>query len=75
MLARLRDKDGRVVAATSETSLLKGRTDQLAAAARRRVQFGKTLPASGAETLEVIAYDVMSGKASARRFKVKDLKP
>jgi VWFA-related protein len=75
VLARLRDKDGRVVAATSETSLLKGRTDQLAAAARRRVQFGKTLPASGAETLEVIAYDVMSGKASARRFKVKDLKP
>ena len=30
---------------------------------------------AGAETLEVIAYDVLSGKASARRFKVKDLPP
>ncbi len=74
VLARLRDKEGRVVAASSETSSLKGRTDQLESAARRQVQFGKTLRASGAETLEVIAYDVMSGKASARRFKVKDLK-
>ena len=32
----------------------------------------RALPRAGAETVEVIAYDALSGKASARRFKVKD---
>jgi VWFA-related protein len=73
VLARLRGKDGRVVAASSETFSLSGPRDQIDAAQRRQLRFRRTLPSAGAETLEVIAYDVLSGKASARRFKVKDL--
>ena len=73
VLARVRGKDGRVVAASSETFSLSGPRDQIASAQGRQLRFSKTLPNAGAETLEVIAYDVLSGKASARRFKVKDL--
>jgi len=75
VLARVRGKDGRVVAASSETFSLTGPRDQIAAALHRQLRFSKTLPSAGAETLEVIAYDVLSRKASARRFKVKDLEP
>lgn len=73
VLARVRGKDGRVVATSSETSSLTGPRNQIAAAQSRQLRFSKTLSSAGAETLEVIAYDVLSGKASARRFKVKDL--
>ena len=61
-----------MLAASSETFSLSGPRAQLAAA-QNRERFTKALPRAGAETLEVIAYDVLSGKASARRFKVKDL--
>jgi VWFA-related protein len=75
VLARLRGKDGRVVAGSSETFSLSGPRNQIAAVQSRQLRFSKTLPSAGADTLEVIAYDVLSGKASARRFKVKDLEP
>ncbi|MBK5296647.1 MAG: VWA domain-containing protein [Vicinamibacteria bacterium] len=75
LLARVRGKDGRVLAASSETFSLSGSRAQLAAARNRELRFTKALPRAGAETVEVIAYDVLSGKASARRFKVKDLPP
>ena len=73
VLARVRGEDGRVLAAMSETFSLSGPAEHRTSARSRVLQFSKTLPRAGAETLEVIAYDVLSGKASARRFKVKDL--
>jgi VWFA-related protein len=75
VLARVRGRDGRVLAASSETFSLSGPRDQIAAAQNRQLRFSKTLPGAGAWTLEVIAYDVLSGRASARRFEVKDLEP
>jgi hypothetical protein len=47
--------------------------DQIASAQSRQLRFSKTLPAAGAVTLEVVAYDVLGGKASAQRLNVKDL--
>ena len=73
LLTRVRGKDGRMLAASSETFSLTGPRAQLDAARNRALRFSKALPRAGAETLEVIAYDALSGKASARRFKVKDL--
>jgi VWFA-related protein len=73
VLARVRGKDQRVLAATSETFSLSGPREQLAAAQGRALRFSKQLASAGAETLEVVAYDVLGRRASAQRFKVKAL--
>ena len=74
VLARVRGKDQRVLAATSDTFTLSGRQDQLAAAKGRVLRFNRELPLAGAVTLEVIAYDVLGKRAGARRFAIKDLR-
>jgi hypothetical protein len=51
----VRGKDGRVVAASSETFSLSGPREQIGAAQNRQLRFSKTLPSAGAWTLEVIA--------------------
>lgn len=73
VLARVRGKDQRVLAASSETFSLSGPRHQLASAQGRVLRFSRELPSTGAVTLEVIAYDVLGRRASAQRFKVKDL--
>ncbi len=73
VLARVRGKDQRVLAAASETFTLSGGQGQLASAKTRVLRFSRELPGAGAVTLEVIAYDVLGRRASAQRFKVKDL--
>jgi hypothetical protein len=73
VLARVRGKDQRVLAAASETFTLSGGQGQLASARTRVLRFSRDLPSAGAVTLEVIAYDVLGRHASAQRFKVKDL--
>jgi hypothetical protein len=73
VLARVRGEDQRVLAAASETFTLSGGVGQLAAAKGRVLRFSRELPGAGAVTLEVIAYDVLGRRASAQRFKVKDL--
>lgn len=73
ILARLRSRDGRVVASASETMTLAGRVDQLASVKARALVFKKAFESNNAETLEVIAYDVLSGRASAQRLKVREL--
>jgi len=73
VLARVRGKDQRVIAASSDTFTLSGRQDQLPAAKGRLLRFNRQLPLEGAVTLEVIAYDVLGRRASAQRFKMKDL--
>ena len=74
VLARVRGKDQHVLAASSDTFTLSGRQDQLPAAKGRVLRFNRQLATAGAVTLEVIAYDVLGQRASAQRFKMKDLR-
>ena len=73
ILARLRARDQRVIATSSETFALSSSERQLEAARTRSLRFQKVLPRSRAETLEVIAYDVLTGRASAIRVSLSTL--
>lgn len=73
ILARLLSKKNRMLASASETFALSGPSAQLDQARTRTLRLEKTLAAAEAETLEVVAYDVLSGRAGAARLKVKSL--
>lgn len=67
ILTRLLDETGRVVHKASQQYTFSGRLDRLASARQGEVLFARQPEvATGVYTLEVIAYDVLSEKASVR---------
>jgi VWFA-related protein len=72
ILARTLDGSGKVLQAVSETLELNGPAGQLTAARARTLSFNSALPVRNARTVEIVAYDVLGGRAAVERHDVKD---
>src|SRR5690606_32871455 len=75
VLARVIGRDRNVLAAASDSFVLKGPEGQLASSRNRQFQFRKTLSLKHGQTVEIVVYDILGRRASVERYVAKDIRP